>query len=833
MLDSALRDIRYGLRQLQASPGFTSVALLSLALGIGANAAIFQLIDTIRLKMLPVQAPEELAAIDFAPNSRRSGRFSTRSARLTHALYEQIRERQEGFSSVGAWSAARFNLADSGEVRYAEGLYLGGDFFRTLGVNAALGRVFTAEDDTAACATPGAVLSDAFWQREFGGDRGVLGRSISLSGYKLPVIGVTPPAFFGVEVGRRYDVAIPLCADRLLSEDKKGRIPVKDSWWLSLLGRLKPGWTLQRANAQLEAVSPAIMQAVLPSSYKPDLVKRFLANKLAVTEAGTGISGLRRQYERPLWLLMATAGLVLLIACANLANLLLARASVREREIAVRLAIGASRGRLIGQLLSESLLLAAGGAALGIGLAFLLSRGLVRFITTGNDPLFVNLSLDWRVIGFTTALAAFTCLLFGLLPALRATRIAPSSAMRSGGRGVTSGRERFGLRRALVSTQVALSMVLLVGALLFVRSLRNLVTADAGFRTEGVLVVSVDFAKAQYPPQRRLEVQRQLREKLAMIPGVTSTGQTNFTPVSGSGWNNDIGVDGPAAASGKEAWFNLAGPGYFQTLGVRLLAGRDFNERDDASSPKVAIVNETFARKHFGTDAVVGRTFRREAPAGQPEPVYEIVGIVQNTKYYEIREEFRPIGFFPTAQNTDPGPGATYVVRLAGSPSGIVQRIKAAVAEVHPVMSMEFRSFSAQIEESLLRDRLMAVLSGGFAVLAVLLAVLGLYGVVSYMVARRRSEIGLRIALGAGRGQVVALVLRETAWLLGAGVVVGALIALWAGRAAASLLYGLQPHDAMSIAAATGLLAISALLASYAPAHRAASLEPMAALREE
>jgi putative ABC transport system permease protein len=833
MLETISQDVRYGIRQLRQSPGFTLVAVLSLALGIGANTAIFQLVNAIRLTMLPVENPKELVSISFDKDAGRAGWWSSRSANFTYAQWEQIRARQQAFTGVLAWSATRFNLAGGGEPRFAEGLYVSGDFFRLLGVKAALGRTFTAQDDSQVCAN-GAVVSYAFWQREFAGDPEILRRTVSLDGFPVPVIGVTPPSFFGVEVGNRYDVAIPLCTDRLISEDKRSRIPVADAWWLSLMGRLKPGWTAKSATAHLHALSPRIMQATLPASYKPDLAKRYLANQLGATEAGTGISGLRRQYESPLWLLMVTTGLVLLIACANLANLLLARASVREAEIAVRLAIGASRWRLVRQLLAESLLLAVAGAVLGAGLALGLSRALLAFISTGNRPVFLGLSPDWRVLGFTGALAALTCLLFGLLPALRATYLSPVAAMRAGGRSVTAGPERFSLRRALVVTQVALSLVLLVGALLFVRSLHNLLTTDAGFQSEGVLTVQIDFGKAQYAKERRLAVCRELWDRLAAIPGVASVAQVGMTPVSGSGWDNSIGPDSaPAAGSGKESWFNRAGPGYFLTMGTRVIAGREFNERDTLSAPRVAIVNEMFARKFFHGANPVGRTFHLEAEAGKPEPLFQIVGLVKNTKYYELREDFRPIGFFPIAQDESPGPGATFVLRIASSAGGVMSAAKTAVGAVNPSMGIEFRSFSAQLEDSVLRERLMATLSGAFGVLAGLLSTLGLYGVIAYMVARRRNEIGVRMALGADRARVIRLVLREAVLLVCVGLAAGVAIALWAGRAAAALLFGLAPRDPVSLAAAMALLLAIALIASYGPARRAAAIEPMAALRDE
>ena len=427
-----------------------------------------------------------------------------------------------------------------------------------------LGRTLTEEDDTATC-NVGAVFSYTFWQREFGGDPGILRRQVSLDGYPIPVIGVTVPSFFGVEVGSRYDVAIPLCADRVLS---KGRIGGQSNWWLSILGRLKPGWTAERATAHLRALSPALMRATLPSEYKPDSAQRYLANKLVAAEAGTGISSLRSDYERPLWLLMATTGLILIIACANLANLLLARAAVREPEIAVRLAIGASRWRLLRQLLAESLLLASAGAVLGAGLAVALTRALVAFISTAENPVFIDVAADWRVLAYTAVLVVLTCLLFGLLPALRSSYLSPASAMSSGGRSVTAGRERFSIRRALVITQVALFLVLMVGALLFTRSLHNLLTADAGFIPAGVLTVNIDFSKAPYPQERRLALYRKFSDRLSTLAGVVSVAQVGSTPVSGSSWDNLVGADGaPAAGSGKAAFFNRAVPGHFSNDG--------------------------------------------------------------------------------------------------------------------------------------------------------------------------------------------------------------------------------------------------------------------------
>ena len=826
------QDLRYGARQLRLNPGFAAVAVLSLALGIGANTAIFQLVNAVRLRALPVERPEELAYVDFAKGSMRSGWFSTRSARFTYAQWEQIRDHQEAFSGVLAWSATRFNLTSGGEARYAEGLFVNGGFFRVLGVQPILGRGFGADDDRLGCGNPGAVLSYAFWQRELAGSPDALGRTVMLDGRPFPVIGVTGPGFFGVEVGHRYDVAVPLCADPLFFEDGKGRIPGKTAWWLSIMGRLKPGWTVERARTQLQMLSPGIMQATLPPSYRPDDAKRYLADKLDVTRGATGVSGLRREYESPLWLLLATTGLVLLIACANLANLLLARASVREREIAVRQAIGASRGRLIAQLLVESMLLALAGTALGALVAQALSRGLVAFLSSPNDPVFVGLEPDLRVLAFTAAVAVGTCLLFGLLPALRATRIAPASAMRASGRGLTAGRERFSLRRALVVAQVSLSLVLLVGALLFVRSLEKLLAVDAGFRPEGITAVDLDLRPAHYAKDRLPLAYRELLDRLRATPGVVSAAQVLLMPISGGGWDENTWADG-STGKHKDCFFNRVSPDYFKTMGTPLMSGRDFNDRDTPGAAKIAIVNEAFAAAIFGSANPLGRSFRTQGPAGKPDPIYEVVGVVRNTKYYEVREDFMPIAFYPTAQDDDPGTGVTLVVRSALPPGEIMRSVKSVVTQVHPSIGIEFHRLTDRIQESLLRDRLMAILAGAFGILAAMLATLGLYGVISYMVARRRNEIGVRVALGADRGRVVRLVLREALLLLAAGLAIGTALALWAGRAAAALLFGLKPYDPASLAAAVLLLAGVALLASYWPALRASRLEPMSALREE
>ncbi len=516
-IETIWQDLRYGFRLLRKNPTFSIVAILTLALGTGANAAIFQLVNSVRMRALPVERPQELAAIGINTNDTgRTGQFFSRRPIFTEPLWQAIRAEQQGFSQLFAWGITTWNLATDGEYLPARGLYVTGDFFQALGVNAQVGRVLGQADDQKGCGAPGAVLSHGLWQSRYGGSPGVIGQTIALDNRPFTIVGVTPPAFFGVEVGRAFDVVLPLCAEPLIrSQSALGR---KDAWFLDLMGRLKPGWTAERAQAQLEAVSPGIFQATLPPRYNPVTAKHYLAFKLTTTAAGTGVSGVRREYETQLWVLLGATGLVLLITCANLANLMLARATAREREIAVRLAIGASRRRIVRQMLSESLLIAGFGALGGVLLAQWISRSLVLFLSTSSNRLFIDLSPDWRVYAFVTGIAVLACLLFGLSPALKATGTNPTQTMQAGGRSSTDSHERFAMRRALVVVQVALSMVLIVGALLFGRSLRNLVTVDPGFRQDGVVAVGVDLRRSTIDPASLRQVQNQAMERVRTLP---------------------------------------------------------------------------------------------------------------------------------------------------------------------------------------------------------------------------------------------------------------------------------------------------------------------------
>jgi predicted permease len=833
VFESGWQDLRYGARLLRLNPGFFAIATLSLALGIGANTAIFQLLDAVRLRMLPVPHAEQLVELQINDDEHCcSGNFTSRHSNFTYAIWEQIRDHQQAFSGIFAWGDTRFNLAAGGEIRNAEGMWVSGDFFRTLGVQPLAGRLISNEDDHPGCGAPGAVISYPFWQREYAGDVGAVGKRISLDGHPVEILGITPPEFFGVEVGRSFDVAVPVCAEPWINGEQS-HLAKRHHWWLAVMGRLKPGLNVTQAEAQARAMSAQVFENTVPPNYRPDIAKYYRQYKLAAHPAGSGVSSLRETYQEPLVLLLGIAGLVLLIACANLANLMLARASTREREMAVRLAIGADRGRLIRQLLVESLLLTMIGAAIGAGLAQFLSRYLVTFLTTSDQPLFLDLGADWRVFGFTAAVAVLTCILFGLTPALRASRTVPASAMKASGRGLTADRGRFGLRRVLVVSQVALSLVLLVGALLFVNSMRNLLSQDPGFREDGLLIAGVDLSRVNFAPARRSNFYRELLDRVRKTPAVESAASASIVMISGSGWNDTIEFPGEAKRERMVPWFNRVSAGYFRTMGTLLLAGRDFDDRDTTASPDVAIVNQEFSRKFLGGANPIGKSFRVLVGPGERQHVYQVVGVVKNTKYRELREDFKPHVYVAQSQNDEPGLGVNLLVRSATPAGPLMRALMKTMLDQNGEISVRFQVFRTQVRESLLRERLMATLSGFFGLLAVVLATVGLYGVISYMVARRRNEIGIRIALGANQATVLNLVLREAVVLVGAGLVAGTGLSVVVGRTASTMLFGLKASDPVTIGLSVALLAAVAMAASLVPAMRAARLEPMAALREE
>jgi putative ABC transport system permease protein len=829
-LERTAQDLKYALRRLLRSPGFTIAAIATLSLGIGANTAIFELLDAVLLQSLPVANPQELAEVRIVDREKARGNFSSAYPVVTNPIWEKLREDHQGFSRIAAWTDTGFSRDSGGDARFAKGLWVSGDFFRVLGVRPIQGRVFTAEDDRRGCGLPGAVISYGFWQQEYGGGP-ALGRKLMLNDKPVEVIGVTPASFFGVDVGQSFDVALPVCSQPFL--ETRNRLDSSTQWWLSVIGRRDPSWPVERVAARLGAVSPAIFAATLRPDYPLESVKDYLAMKLTAAPSAAGVSMLRETYSDPLRFLLAISGLVLLITCANLASLMLARTSAREREMAVRLAIGAGRSRLIRQLLSESLLLSLAGAVAGAVLARTLSRGLVAFLNTANNPVSLDFKQDWRLFAFLLTVSLVTCVLFGLAPALRASRTAPSAAMKTGGHGMTASRGRLGFRGALVVSQVALSLVLLFSALLFTESLRNLLTDDPGFQAKGVLIAGLDFVRLQIPVDRRGAFEGELLDRIRAIPGVDAAADTNIVPLSGNGWGNTVWIDGRDGTQRKDSNFSSVSPQYFKTLAIPILAGRDFNQRETTESPRAAIVNKAFARLLGLGENPIGMRFRREATPGSPEEVNEIVGLVQDTKYNRIRRPAAAIAYLDITQEKEADPSMQVLVRSTLPMETVEAAIRRTMQEVSSGISFNFEGLQDQIRQSLLAERLLATLSGFFGALAVVLAMIGLYGVMSYTVAERSSEIGIRMALGARRADVLAMILRKAATLLVAGLALGAGLSLAAASAASALLFGLKPRDPVTLAIAAAVLAAVALGASYLPARRAAALDPIASLKNE
>jgi putative ABC transport system permease protein len=833
------QDLRYGLRQLAKSPGFAAVAILTLAMGIGANAAIFQLIDAVRLRTLPVKDPNRLAIVHIEKKNWGSGRFDGPYAEFTFPLWQQVQQRQQAFSSIAAWSGGareEANLARGGEVDMAPRIWVSGEFFETLGVQPMLGRLISDADDQRGCAG-GVDISYSFWQRRYGGDASAIGKQITLDNHSFPILGVTPPNFYGVSVGDRFDVAMPLCAEPIINGEFS-RITgerARESWSLSIFGRLKPDWTREHASAQLGAIASPSLHETIPPQYDAEGVKHYLDYAFQAWPAENGFSQMRKDTSDPLWLMLGLSGLVLLIACANLANLMLARATSREREIAVRLALGASRGRLIRQLLSESALLAIAGAVCGGFLAAVLSRFLLALIATPDNPVFLDMPMDWRVLAFAAGLAVLTTILFGLAPALRAGHASVGAVLKAEGRGMTAGRMRFRFQRILVASQVALSLVLLAGALLFVRSLRNLMLRDPGFQQDGVLVADIDFTRLNLTVERQDPFTNDLLERIRAIPGVAAAAASDRSPVNGD-TSNDWVLDDKGGHPNGAAFEDYVGPGYFQTIENPMLAGRDFNPNDTATSPRVAIVNQTFVKKFLdGVKDPIGKQFRVWAPTGQTPRYYVVVGEVMDSVYNDMHEPMQAVMYFPRTQVVQPFayPGATLLIRSRAGIAGVLNPVKETITEAGPEIDIHFRVLRTQIRESLKQDELIATLCGFFGVLAVLLAAIGLYGVISYTVALRTNEIGIRMALGSQPSGVVRLVLGEVAMLIAIGIVVGAGLTLAGGKAVTSLLYGLAARDPLTLVAAAVLLTAIGFAASFIPALRATRVDPMVALRHE
>jgi putative ABC transport system permease protein len=820
-------DLLLAIRALRATPVVTFVAILSLALGIGANTAIFSLVNSLLIRSLPVRAPGQLALIQ--------------GGSWTNPIWEQIRARQSTlFDGAVAWGNDTFDLAAGGPSQPVDGMWVSGGFFDVLGVAPILGRTFTTDDDRrgGGSAGPVAVISYRFWQRHFSGAAAAVGRPLTLNGLTYTVIGITGPEFLGPVVGRSFEVAIPIGSEPLM-HGKESWLDARSTWWLDVIVRLKRDQSIEDAAHALNAVRQQIRQATLPQDWPADMLKQYLGDPLALVSAIGGAPNVRNRYREPLVIVMVTVGLVLLIACANIANLMLARANARRHELSLRLAMGASQLRIARQLLTESLLLAGAGAALGLLFAQWGSGLLVQQLTTYEETILLDLSLDWRVLAFTAGVAVTTALLFGVVPAFRAGRVEPSEALKEHGRTVAGERTRM-LGQPLVVLQVALSLVLVVGAGLFLRTFANLAAVNLGFDRDPLLIVGLDLQRGGIAQSDRLGLVQRLEATARRVPGVSRATLSNLTPVSGRGWNNGIEVPGGRRYSEREmtVMFNGVSPGYFATYGTTLLAGRDFAATDREGAPLAAIVNQAFAAKFIGPEPqkVLGRTIRLARPPhnGEPIPSYRIVGVVESAAYLGPRDGTPPTIYLPYAQAVSKDwPSAFLTVRSnAGRPSLLVKSVASALGRVDPRVSLSFLTMREQFDAKLVSERIVAMLSGFFGALALLLAGIGLYGVTSYGVSRRRMEIGIRMALGADAGTVVRLVLGRVALLVGLGVIIGAVACFYVSRFVEALVFGLEPRDVTTQVGAALVLAAVGVLAAWLPARRASRIDPIEVLRE-
>jgi predicted permease len=826
-----MHDLRVAVRALLATPIVTTVAVLSLALGIGANTAIFSLVNSMLLRTLPVAEPQRLVTI--SSDTAISLGFKA-GLGWNYAMWDQLRQRAQTFGGALAWSAQGFDLAQGGETQPINGLVTSGEFFTTLGVPPLLGRTFTAADDVRGGGPDGpvAVISYGLWQRRFGGAENVIGTPLVIERVPFTIVGVTPPQFFGVEVGRAFDVAFPLGAEPLI-RGKRAAIDAPGNLILIIMLRLKPGQSIDAATATLRAMQPQI----LGSDRLPDLVKQpFTLVPAAAGTSGTepGVSGLRQRYEPGLLTIFVVVALVLLVACANIANLQLARATARRHELSVRLALGASCWRLARQLLVESLVLAGIGASVGLVFAAWSSRVLVAQLSTSDYAVSMDLSLDWRVLVFTATVTVATGVLFGTVPALRAGHIAPMEALTDSGRG-TSGHSRGSLASSPVVAQVALSLVLVVAAGLFVRTFERLASVPLGFDSDRLLVVNVDTKRAHVDPAGRLAFYDRLVGAVAAVPGVSHAAGSMSTPASGG--RMTVEVSGAPTMSERRVLTNAITPGWFAAYGTTVRAGRDIDRRDTANGPPVAVVNEAFARRFFPGGNAIGETVVARTIVGVVGDQLIQGGYNPNGVARSRRDSAPPTIYMPLAQSAGSGPPDRTNVSIsvrsaAGSPAALERSVAMALTAVDRDLAFTFRPLADQVNASLAQERLVAMLSGFFGVLALLLAGLGLYGVTSYAVSRRRREIGIRLAIGAAPAGIVRLVLSRVALLVGTGIVAGAGVSLWASRFIAPLLYGLEPRDPVTLAGAAGMLAAVGMLTGWLPARRASRIDPAQVLRE-
>ena len=828
-----LPDLRYALRGIRRAPLFTSVAILSLALGIGANTAIFTMMDQLMLRRLPIRAPEQLVMlIQHGPHNG-----SNMGPRMhSYPIYQDFQQKAEPFSEVICRRLTEASVAIDGHTERIDAEMVSGNYFSMLGVKAAAGRLFRPEeDDRVFRGHPVVVLSYDYWVTRFARDSNAIGKKILVSNYPMTIVGVSAPGFAGLDPAVSPQIRVPILMEPIMNPQWDWMNPAsRRARWVQVFARLKPGYTAASAQPAAQTLFQQIRQyeATLPetrgwSAYGRE---RFLKDgKLTLEPAATGYSELRNNFSKALVVLMCMVGLVLLIACANVANLLIAKALARQKEIAVRLSIGATRGNLVRQLLVESVTLSLIGGAVGVLLAFLMTRGLLALIPAESDPLLIQPTPDLRILLFTLGLTLLTGLLFGLVPALRASSPDLWSTLKDAvvPRGGMVGS--LFLRKGLVAAQVALSFLLLFGAGLFVRSLQNLRATNTGFKDlDNLITFQVSPALNGYDAERTVHLYDELLDRLRAVPGAKSAALATVPLLHGDEWDNSTQVEGYKAKDGEDmqAFMNAVTPGYFDTMGIPLLEGRDFDRRDIRKDSRVAIVNEHFARHFFGDRSPIGRHLGH----GTDKLDTEIVGMVADSLYEGPREGVRRQVFVPNWGNN----GVAFYVRGNLQSSALYGAIRGEVKRLDPSMPIyELKTLGKQLDETLLTERLIALLSAGFGLLATLLATIGLYGVMAFVVARRTKELGLRMALGAARTSVVWLVMREVLTLLAVGLAVGIPAAIALGSLVSTQLYGIQARDPWIAGASVGLLAAVGAVAGMIPATRASRIDPILALRYE
>ncbi len=830
--DEFRADIRYGFRVLRQSPGFTAVAVLSLGLGIGVNTAIFTLTEEVLLKTLSVPHPEQLRLLSWVSGRKLAmdginGHFSqtpsgeSTSPAFSYPVFVQLRHRNRAFQDLFAFqNMSQITATVDGYAEPVAAEMVSGNFYRDLGIRTVAGRGISPADDTPSAASV-AVISDSYWSRRFGRSAAVIGKEIELNRIPVTIIGVNLPAFTGAETGRSPEVFLPISLQQQVLPDADGsRLVNADLWWLQVMGRLKPGVTDKAAQAELSVLLEQAVKSTLPNKKNVDMPR------IRLLPGDRGLDSLKGEFAKPVYVLMSLAGVVLLIACTNLANLLLARSAARQREMSVRLAIGAGRWRILRQVFTESMLLAVLGGALGLLLGYLARNAIPALMASSWSSKPVDTPFDLNIFGFALGISLFTGLLFGVAPAWRATQADVNAGLADTGR-MTTSRSKALAGKALTAVQVALSVLLVIGAGLFIRTLLNLKSAQLGFRPEHILLFDIDAPRSRYPSAKRVALYRELEEKLSGIAGIESLALSNGPLVSGGVGIASFHVTGRPERREDRAWINWVGSRFFETMGIPILYGRAFSSRDTQNSPKVAVINQLLAHQFFPKSNPIGKTFR------QDKDTFQIIGVCGNTKYNDLRTDPPPTFYLDYAQQKD-APSMTFEVKTAASTGSVVRAIRETVRSIDKDLPLiDVRTQEEQIEATLSRERMFAALTSGFGILALILASIGIYGVMAYSVARRTSEIGIRMALGAQARQVLSMILREGLTMASVGVIAGVAVGLALTRLISAMLYGLKPTDPGTISAAALLLLGLAVLAGWVPARKASRVDPMVALRHE